>query len=362
MPAVNDNSSRLATTAFLQQQGAVALPAMDGTAVVGTALKWARQDHVHPTDTSRASVTYVDTQDALKAPLASPAFTGAPTAPTPTAGDNSTKIATTAFVLANGGSGSSGGHGQCRLGLSGGNLQLLPRNGNKLIVNGVTCTVPDAGVTLAATGLTADTTYCIYATASAGVVNALEASTTWHATSSTGANKGVEIKSGDDARTLVGMARCVAGPAWVDSSTQALVVSYFQRGSKGIVNHLTATRSTSSTTFVELHSEIRCEFLTWADEAVLMTLSGTGYPSVANIGHYFGIAFDGSTPEDGLAGISDGTGGAQRPVAATSFRRLAEGYHYGTAVAAVDSGGTANLYYVTNANGRRSALTVTVRG
>ena len=35
-----------------------------------------------------------------KAPLASPAFTGMPTAPTPTAGDDSTKIATTAFVKA----------------------------------------------------------------------------------------------------------------------------------------------------------------------------------------------------------------------------------------------------------------------
>lgn len=33
-----------------------------------------------------------------KAPLASPAFTGTPTAPTPTDGDNSTKVATTAFV------------------------------------------------------------------------------------------------------------------------------------------------------------------------------------------------------------------------------------------------------------------------
>jgi len=32
------------------------------------------------------------------APLASPALTGTPTAPTPTAGDDSTKIATTAFV------------------------------------------------------------------------------------------------------------------------------------------------------------------------------------------------------------------------------------------------------------------------
>lgn len=36
--------------------------------------------------------------DALQAPLASPVFTGNPTAPTPTAGDNDTSIATTAFV------------------------------------------------------------------------------------------------------------------------------------------------------------------------------------------------------------------------------------------------------------------------
>lgn len=35
------------------------------------------------------------------APLASPALTGTPTAPTPTAGDNSTKLATTAFVFGN---------------------------------------------------------------------------------------------------------------------------------------------------------------------------------------------------------------------------------------------------------------------
>ena len=40
--------------------------------------------------------------DAL-APKASPAFSGTPTAPTPAAGDNSTKIATTAFVAGNAG-------------------------------------------------------------------------------------------------------------------------------------------------------------------------------------------------------------------------------------------------------------------
>lgn len=60
-------------------------PAMDGTAAVGTETTWAHGDHVHPTDTSRA-------------PIASPDFTGTPTAPTAAAGTNTTQIATTAFV------------------------------------------------------------------------------------------------------------------------------------------------------------------------------------------------------------------------------------------------------------------------
>lgn len=45
-----------------------------------------------------ASTAATDTELALKAPLASPVFTGNPTAPTPTAGDNDTSVATTAFV------------------------------------------------------------------------------------------------------------------------------------------------------------------------------------------------------------------------------------------------------------------------
>jgi hypothetical protein len=83
--AVDNNSTAIATTAYVQQQAGASTPAMDGTASAGSSLKWSRQDHVHPTDTSRA-------------PLASPTFTGTPAAPTPTAGDNTTKVATTAFV------------------------------------------------------------------------------------------------------------------------------------------------------------------------------------------------------------------------------------------------------------------------
>lgn len=45
-----------------------------------------------------ATKGYTDSALLLKADLASPTLTGTPTAPTPTAGDNSTNIATTAFV------------------------------------------------------------------------------------------------------------------------------------------------------------------------------------------------------------------------------------------------------------------------
>lgn len=60
-------------------------PLMDGSASTGSETKYARGDHRHPTDTTRA-------------PLASPALTGTPTAPTATSTTSTTQIATTAFV------------------------------------------------------------------------------------------------------------------------------------------------------------------------------------------------------------------------------------------------------------------------
>jgi hypothetical protein len=85
--AANTNTTQVATTAFVLGQASSTTPNMDGTGAVGTSNTFARADHVHPTDTSRA-------------PLASPGLTGTPTAPTAAAGDNSTKIATTAYVRA----------------------------------------------------------------------------------------------------------------------------------------------------------------------------------------------------------------------------------------------------------------------
>lgn len=87
--SVNDNTTRLATTAFVLGQGnsTAGTIAMNGTQAAGSSNLYARADHVHPSDTSRA-------------PLASPTFTGVPAGPTAAVDTNTTQFATTAFVLA----------------------------------------------------------------------------------------------------------------------------------------------------------------------------------------------------------------------------------------------------------------------
>ena len=57
------NTTQLATTAFVLGQSSSTTPVMNGTAAVGTGTTFARADHVHASDTSRA-------------PLASPSLTG----------------------------------------------------------------------------------------------------------------------------------------------------------------------------------------------------------------------------------------------------------------------------------------------
>lgn len=92
--------------------------------------------------------------------------------------------------------------GECKLTFSGSNLLLSPYNGNRIVVNDALYAIPSAGIILAATGATANTTYYVYVYDNAGTLT-LERSTTGHATDS---NNGIEIKSGDATRVLVGMA------------------------------------------------------------------------------------------------------------------------------------------------------------
>jgi hypothetical protein len=76
-------------------------PSEDGTFVqyLGIATS-ATEIAFHPSAAHLATKGYVDTADALKAPLASPTFTGTPAAPTASLGTDTTQLATTGFVAA----------------------------------------------------------------------------------------------------------------------------------------------------------------------------------------------------------------------------------------------------------------------
>ena len=111
------NTTQIATTAFVQDalasvgagdmlksvydttnngkvDAAETADAVAWTGVTGKPTSFTPAAHTHPT----SEVTGLDAALAEKAPLASPALTGTPTAPTAIAGTSSTQVATTAFV------------------------------------------------------------------------------------------------------------------------------------------------------------------------------------------------------------------------------------------------------------------------
>lgn len=90
-PPVNNSSTQLATTAFVQ--AVIAQLVASSPAALDTLNELAAALGNDPN-----FATTMTNQLALKAPLASPALTGSPTAPTAAAATSTTQIATTAFV------------------------------------------------------------------------------------------------------------------------------------------------------------------------------------------------------------------------------------------------------------------------
>ena len=196
-----------------------------------------------------------------------------------------------------------GSQGQCVLRVSSGNLTLLPLRGNLLTVNGLPCTVPDAGVTLPPTGLTTNTLYYIYATAAAGAINALVASTTGHSTSTTAGNKGTEIMTGDDTKSLVGMVFIPATVAFYDNQSNRLVRSWFNDCgiTAFVAPNVTTTVYSAGWTF--LNGSIVTAAL-WAGEHFLANGSASGRDTaISGANPFYAAVYWNGTPygNDGLA-------------------------------------------------------------
>jgi hypothetical protein len=262
--------------------------------------------------------------DAMGGPLA--LYVGS-TMPSPAQDDNSQSVIPSAWVhpLA--------AHGQCRLSVAGPtSLKLSRYHGACLNINGTVRQIPAAGVTVTNAGLAAGTLHYVYAYMNAGAM-ALELSTTTHATDTSG----VEIRSGDATRTLVGMICTNSSGQFVNSLAQRLCLNWFHKEDHA-VNANGGQFSLTSTAAVEINAAIRIEFLVWANDAVPILLSGNFKNNTAGQGISTAATVDGTqvTPSQSWAPTTANQGA---PYCSTSILSYAEGYHIARAVGAV-SGGT----------------------
>lgn len=204
--------------------------------------------------------------------------------------------------------------GQCRLVKSGANLLLSRYNGFTVPINGTNETIPAGGITLAPTALTPGQLYFIYAWMNAGVMT-LEASITGH---STDAVTGVEIKTGDVTRSLVGMAQITTGPAWIDTDAARYVVSWYNRRAIRAQVSLGANVSTALAGPVEIEPTFRINVLAWAADIIEMSLSGTiSCTSVATVSTLMNLSGIVTGNNDGGQQGTIGTANYYLPLALT---------------------------------------------
>jgi hypothetical protein len=238
--------------------------------------------------------------------------------------------------------------GQCQLRyVSATSIRLAPMGGNRVRVAGKLVALPAAGVSAANTGvsingvagqnLAANTTYLV----ALGATGVLEFWTfaTGHGPDATAGNIGVEIITGQTAKSLVGMVATNASSQFADSPAFRGVISWFNRRDIALIGTTTPGSSTSSIGYVELHGPSRIYFLTWADEACDFAVVGQANNNTTAFSVSAGVGVDGVF--QGIAGGSYTASGGQNSFTA-GFQRttLTEGLRYITPMGTVGAGGT----------------------
>lgn len=230
-------------------------------------------------------------------------------------------------------------------------VTLLPSKGNIITFpSGLTAKIPSVGIASTVTSaylngvatqpLVASTLYYAYLwnQGTQTVPNfVIDWSTTGHATD---ANSGIEIKSGDATRVLIGMAYPQAGPIFADSASSRLVATWVNRRPRLLSNSFTTTRSTTSGTYVEISSEIRCNLLTWGDAMHADFAGSTFSPSATTGSISTSISVDGAASNQ-PAQTSNVIGSAVNlPASFGATIAPAEGFHFLTIIGHTSSGNT----------------------
>jgi hypothetical protein len=252
-------------------------------------------------------------------------------------------------------------------------LKFVPYLGNYVRLNGALRAIPASGLVglnntsvfvngVAAQNLVANTTYLVFLFDNAGTLTADFRTGATHATSTTIGNEGVEILTGDDTRSLIGQCRTNASSQFFLDGQNIAVLSWFNRRPRSGQGVFTASRTTTTTTYVELHSEIRVNFLCWSDP-VQIGLGGSMNNSVAG-GAVSALAnIDGTINLDGgSTSVSAGAGGWVPTPGNSIWTPTSEGWHYATYFGCPNTGTATFAGGGTVAVPARCSVTVNVQG
>lgn len=217
-------------------------------------------------------------------------------------------------------------------------LLLAPLNGGNLWINGVNQSVP-ANLQLSNSGLASGTVYYIYAFMNGGTMT-LEASPTSYAFNA----NGMPQKTGAVTRTFVGLIETTSNGQFSDSGQNRLVASWFYPQAKTGTGTFTTTRGTTLTTFSEVNSEIRVNFVSLAGRDVQFNITGEISATAIGSGNLSAaLNIDGVTQTEANSATVPAGAGTTMCIQARR-QTLSEGGHFASLNSAQSVGAQAQFF------------------
>ena len=176
---------------------------------------------------------------------------------------------------------------------------------------------------------------------------------------------GVLVKSGATTRRYMGTFQTTSTTQTEDSESNRFLVNYNNAVVRTGLGTFSTNRSTTSSTYTEINSEIRCYFLIGVQQIpVLASLNGTTgvSPPAGSVGS--AIAFDNTTvPSDNLQCLVYNTSTANTALNVTgNSPLLAAGAHYATVVGKVNTASAASWFSANITEASKTYLQIGVMG
>lgn len=172
--------------------------------------------------------------------------------------------------------------------VSGTQIKLAPFNGNKLTIGNGVYTIPSAGVTLANTGIGANTTRYIFAYMDGATMKLEHTDTNNPFVYS--AVTGMPVKYDDNSRTLVGLVITTVGTGlFQDDLTGRCVASYFNRRSRVTRVALASDYTVTGANNAAIISSMDIRVATWIDDIVRVRLTGSAKLSSGSVAGFVAV-------------------------------------------------------------------------